>query len=83
MLFLYLLALKIISANSCVELISLSSLFYGSPDIHAISGHDKKTINTIASEPFDDDEEHWTAVDESKVLHWSQGQVQLFHLVDH
>jgi predicted glutamine amidotransferase len=39
-------------------------------------------INTIASEPFDDDEEHWTAVDESKVLYWSQGQVQLFHLVD-
>ena len=58
------------------------SLFYGSPDIHATSGHDKNTINTIASEPFDDDEEHWTAVDESKVLYWSQGQVQLFHLVD-
>ena len=52
------------------------SLFYGTPDTHK-----KKVkalmINTIASEPFDDDSDHWTAVGESKLVLWKNKAVSV------
>jgi len=52
------------------------TLFYGTPDTH------KKNvkvlmINTIASEPFDDDSDHWTAVGESKLVLWKNKAVSV------
>jgi glutamine amidotransferase len=52
------------------------SLFYGTPDLHKKQGQ-SRMINTIASEPFDDDSEHWTSVGESKVILWKNKAVSV------
>jgi len=52
------------------------SLFYGTPDTHKKSVK-VRMINTIASEPFDDDSEHWTAVGESKLVLWKNKAVSV------
>ena len=50
------------------------SLFYGTPDTH--DSHLKKdTVSTIASEPFDDESDHWIEVKESSYITWVQGKV--------
>ena len=52
------------------------SLFYGTPDLHKKQGQ-SRMINTIASEPFDDDSDHWTPVGESKVILWKNKAVSV------
>ena len=52
------------------------SLFYGTPDLHKKQGQ-SRMINTIASEPFDDDSDHWTPVGESKVILWKNKTVSV------
>ena len=52
------------------------SLFYGTPDLHKKQAQ-SKVINTIASEPFDDDSDHWTSVGESKVVLWKNKAVSI------
>ena len=52
------------------------SLYYGTPDLHKKQGQ-SRMINTIASEPFDDDSEHWTSVGESKVILWKNKAVSV------
>ena len=52
------------------------SLFYGTPDLHKKQAQ-SKIINTIASEPFDDDSDHWTSVGESKVVLWKNKAVSI------
>jgi glutamine amidotransferase len=52
------------------------SLFYGTPDLHKKQTQ-SKTINTIASEPFDDHSDHWTPVAESKVVLWKNKAVSI------
>lgn len=52
------------------------SLFYGTPDLHNKKSH-SKLINTIASEPFDDDADHWMPVEESKVVLWKNKTVSI------
>ena len=52
------------------------SLFYGTPDLHKKQAQ-SKMINTIASEPFDDDSDHWTSVGESKVVLWKNKAVSI------
>jgi len=52
------------------------SLFYGTPDTHK-KNVKARMINTIASEPFDDDSEHWTAVGESKLVLWKNKAVSV------
>jgi glutamine amidotransferase len=55
------------------------SLFYGTPDTH--ESHLKKgAVSTIASEPFDDDLDHWIEVKESSYITWSDGQVAVSEL---
>jgi len=50
------------------------SLFYGTPDTH--EKHVKPgAVSTIASEPFDDDLDHWHEVQESSYINWVDGQV--------
>ncbi len=50
------------------------SLFYGTPDTH--EKHVKPgAVSTIASEPFDDDLDHWHEVDESSYITWVDGLV--------
>lgn len=55
----------------------LPSLYYGTPDTH--SGMcDSSLVSTIASEPFDDEEEgRWAGVCEGSALHWMNGHVCL------
>ena len=52
------------------------SLFYGTPDLHKKKAK-LSMINTIASEPFDDDSDHWTPVGESKVVLWKNKAVSI------
>ena len=52
------------------------SLFYGTPDTHK-KNVKAQMINTIASEPFDDDSDHWTAVGESKLVLWKNKAVSV------
>ena len=52
------------------------SLFYGTPDLHKKKAK-LRMINTIASEPFDDDSDHWTAVGESKLVLWKNKAVSV------
>ena len=50
------------------------SLYYGTPDTH--QKHVKPgAVSTIASEPFDDDLEHWLEVEESSFITWDDGKV--------
>ncbi len=53
------------------------SLYYGTPTTHA-QEHFQGQINTMASEPLDDQASHWCAVAESTGLVWSQGRIQTF-----
>lgn len=53
------------------------SLFYGTPDLHKKQAQ-SKMINTIASEPFDDDSDHWTSVGSLKLFY---GKTRRFQLV--
>jgi glutamine amidotransferase len=56
------------------------SLFYGTPDTH--QKHVKPgAVSTIASEPFDDDLDHWHEVSESSYLVWTNGRVAVSKLV--
>ena len=52
------------------------TLFYGTPDTHK-KNVKVRMINTIASEPFDDDSDHWTAVGESKLVLWKNKAVSV------
>lgn len=53
------------------------SLYFGMPQTRA-SEAGINPVNTIASEPLDSNAEHWYAVDEGTVLHWTeQGLEQL------
>ena len=52
------------------------SLFFGSPDLSK-KGQRETGVSTIASEPFDDDLDHWTRVDESRVVLWKNGVVSV------
>lgn len=52
------------------------SLYYGTPDTH--SEIDSGLVSTIASEPFDDEEDgSWVGVRERSALHWKNGHVCL------
>jgi glutamine amidotransferase len=53
------------------------SLFYGNPSTleHRSSNKNHNLVSTIASEPFDDEEDHWVEVCESSYLHWDAGKV--------
>ena len=53
------------------------SLYYGTPTTHA-KDHFPGQINTIASEPIDDEASHWCAVPESTGLVWTHGRIQTF-----
>jgi len=55
------------------------SLFYGTPDNHE-KHLDKGTVSTIASEPFDDDLDHWNEVEESSYISWVDGKVAINRL---
>jgi glutamine amidotransferase len=55
------------------------SLYYGTPNTHA-KDHFEGQINTLASEPSDNDATHWTRVEESSGVHWSGGKVRIFPL---
>ena len=57
------------------------SLFYGTPDTH-MRHKNPDLVNTIASEPFDDDLDHWMSVDESHFIHWQRGSISThqFHI---
>jgi len=52
------------------------SLFFGTPDTYRKSKY-LGAVTTIASEPFDDDMSHWTAVEESRVILWKNGAVSV------
>jgi len=52
------------------------TLFFGTPDTHK-KNVKVRMINTIASEPFDDDSDHWTAVGESKLVLWKNKAVSV------
>ena len=52
------------------------SLFYGTPDTHETHVKDG-AISTIASEPFDDDLDHWIEVQESSYITWTDGKVAI------
>jgi glutamine amidotransferase len=55
------------------------TLFYGTPDTH--DAHLKKdTVSTIASEPFDDDSDHWIEVKESSYITWTEGKISVNQL---
>ena len=55
------------------------SLFYGTPDTHET--HLKKgAVSTIASEPFDDNLDHWIEVKESSYITWAKGKVSVNQL---
>lgn len=55
------------------------SLFYGIPDTHET--HLKNgAVSTIASEPFDDDLDHWIEVKESSYITWADGKVAVSEL---
>ena len=62
------------------------SLYFGSPDTHdsstkpSSSASSPYIANTISSEPFDDDSEHWTQVEEGKVVIWDRGRVCIENL---
>jgi glutamine amidotransferase len=53
------------------------SLFYGNPSTleHQVSHKNHNLVSTIASEPFDDEEDHWVEVCESSYLQWDAGKV--------
>jgi len=53
------------------------SLYYGTPNTHA-KDHFEGQINTLASEPSDNDASHWTKVEESSGVHWTGGKVRMF-----
>ena len=53
------------------------SLYYGTPTTHA-KKHFQGQINTIASEPLDDQASHWCAVPENTGLVWTQGRIETF-----
>lgn len=46
------------------------SLYFGTPSTRA-SEEGLNPVNTIASEPLDSQSDHWYAVEESTVLHWT------------
>jgi predicted glutamine amidotransferase len=53
------------------------SLYYGTPDTHS-GVSDTGLVSTIASEPFDDEEDgSWAGVCEGSALHWMNGHVCL------
>jgi glutamine amidotransferase len=52
-------------------------LFYGSPDLGAVNQVAKNFISTIASEPFDDQMDHWIGIEESSYLYWHNGEVKV------
>lgn len=54
------------------------SLYYGNPDTHAKDRAADGQVNTIASEPSDDDESNWHSVPEGHGLRWSGGRVSVF-----
>jgi glutamine amidotransferase len=56
------------------------TLFYGTPDNH-LKHIERGAISTIASEPFDDDLDHWNEVGESSHLHWVDGKVSVGQLL--
>lgn len=57
------------------------SLYFGRPSTRA-SEEALNPVNTIASEPLDSQAEHWYAVEESTVLHWTeQGMSQARFLI--
>jgi glutamine amidotransferase len=53
------------------------SLYFGTPNTHA-KDHFEGQINTLASEPSDNDASHWTKVEESSGVHWTGGKVRMF-----
>jgi glutamine amidotransferase len=57
------------------------SLFYGAPELNKVKHAGKNFISTIASEPFDDQLDHWVGIEESSYLHWHNGKVEVRRLV--
>ncbi len=55
------------------------TLYYGSPKTHA-EVFFKDQINTISSEPSDNDADHWHTVDEDSYIVWSKGRVEVLKL---
>lgn len=55
------------------------SLYYGTPTTHS-KVHFPGQINTIASEPIDNEASHWCAVPESTGVIWKQGLIQTFDI---
>ena len=55
------------------------TLYYGSPKTHA-EVFFKDQINTISSEPSDNEAEHWHAVNEDSYIVWSKGRVEVLKL---
>lgn len=59
------------------------SLYFGCPHTHhEVSNRPANAINlnqltTTPSKPFDDDGDHWTQVEEGKVVFGDQGKVQV------
>jgi len=62
------------SSDSCSP-----TLYYGSPKTHA-QVFFKDQINTISSEPTDNDAQHWYKVHEDSYIIWSKGQIQMLKL---
>lgn len=56
------------------------SLYYGTPHTRATETY-TNPINTIASEPIDQDASHWFKVDESTCLHWTKEELNLLKFV--
>lgn len=55
---------------------SSPTLFYGGSDTHGTQLQNG-TVNTIASEPFDDDLDRWVEVKESSYITWTDGKVSV------
>jgi predicted glutamine amidotransferase len=55
------------------------SLYFGSPKTHSHVFF-KDQINTISSEPSDDDASHWHRVEENSYIVWSKGRVSVQNL---
>jgi predicted glutamine amidotransferase len=53
------------------------SLYYGTPTTHS-KEHFPGQINTIASEPIDNEASHWSAVPEHTGVIWHEGRIEHF-----